>query len=174
VYHTRFLNVMATLMIIFGALAVVMGVYCIIYVDQMNIAMLFPEINANTLYLIFGLTLTQGLCKLWAGIRGKQAVRDRAKAKAAIVLSLIACAAIAAESIATGIFNGSINSGTIGRMLIGFVIPVVFIIAAVPGKEGAEPKENRMEERKPESLPAQSGEEKTAEADPNPFEPDGN
>lgn len=126
-----FLKVTGILMIIGGAIALIVAIIAIIgiaalaYISDGELAM-------GLLYVSGVLTLLSAIAELIAGIIGVKNCKKPEKAKTCIVWGVIVAALCVIGSILT-VVGGS--SFPVFSLLLGLVLPVLYIIGAVKNKQ---------------------------------------
>lgn len=125
-----FLKVTGILMIIGGALSIILYIIAIIGIAAL-VYLSEGELSSGLLYTAGVLGLVSAVAQLIAGIIGVKNCKKPEKAKTCIVWGILVIALTVIGSI-LNVVGGSDFS--VSSLLIGLVIPVLYIIGAVKNK----------------------------------------
>lgn len=125
-----FLKVTGILMIIGGALSIILYIIAIIGIAAL-VYLSEGELSSGLLYTAGILGLVSAVAQLIAGIIGVKSCKKPEKAKTCIVWGILVIALTVIGSI-LNVVGGSDFS--VSSLLIGLVIPVLYIIGAVKNK----------------------------------------
>ena len=129
----KFLKVTGILMIIGGALSAILGIVAVLGVAALAYIASAPT-EAGMLYASTILLLISGVVELIAGIIGVINAEKPQKAKACIVWgALVAILSVAGTIL--GVVGGSDFS--VSGLVLGLVLPVIYIIGAVKNMQSA-------------------------------------
>ena len=129
----KFLKVTGILMIISGGLSIVLGIIAVLGVGVVAVA-LGSEANMGLLMLSSILVLVSGVASLIAGILGVKNAAKPEKAQICIVFGFIT-AILAVLGNVLNIAGG--NSFDVFGLVIGLVVPVLYLIGAFQNKAKA-------------------------------------
>ena len=125
-----FLKVTGILMIIFGSIAIIVGIVAIAGIAALAYIS-DGELSSGLLYTAGVLGLVSAVVQLIAGIIGVKNCKKPEKAKTCIVWGILVIALCVIGSI-LNVVGGSDFS--VSSLLIGLVLPVLYIIGAVKNK----------------------------------------
>lgn len=129
----KFLKVTGILMIIGGALSAILGIVAVLGVAALAY-IASAQTEAGMLYASTILLLVSGVVELIAGIIGVINAEKPQKAKACIVWgALVAILSVAGTIL--GVVGGSDFS--VSGLVLGLVLPVIYIIGAVKNMQSA-------------------------------------
>ena len=129
----KFLKVTGILMIISGGLSIILGIIAVLGVGVLAAA-LGSEANMGLLMLSSILVLVSGVASLIAGILGVKNAAKPEKAQICIVFGFIT-AILAVLGNVLNIAGG--NSFDVFGLVIGLVVPVLYLIGAFQNKAKA-------------------------------------
>ncbi len=129
----KFLKVTGILMIIGGAFSIIFGIIAVAGVGALAL-FLGSEASMGLLVVSALLTLVSGIVSLIAGILGVKHAANPQKAQTCIVFGIIAAALAVLGSI-LNVAGG--NSFNLAGLLIGLVLPVLYLIGAFQNKSKA-------------------------------------
>lgn len=125
-----FLKVTGILMIIGGALSIILYIIAIIGIAAL-VYLSEGELSSGLLYTAGVLGLVSAVVQLIAGIIGVKNCKKPEKAKTCIVWGILVIALCVIGSI-LNVVGG--NDFSVSSLLIGLVLPVLYIIGAVKNK----------------------------------------
>ena len=129
----KFLKVTGILMIIGGALSTILGIVAVLGVAALAY-IASAQTEAGILYASTILLLISGVVELIAGIIGVINAEKPQKAKACIVWGALV-AILSVASTILGVVGGSDFS--VSGLVLGLVLPVIYIIGAVKNMQSA-------------------------------------
>ena len=129
----KFLKVTGILMIIGGALSAILGIVAVLGVAALAY-IASAQTEAGMLYASTILLLISGVVELSAGIIGVINAEKPQKAKACIVWGALV-AILSVASTILGVVGGSDFS--VSGLVLGLVLPVIYIIGAVKNMQSA-------------------------------------
>lgn len=129
----KFLKVTGILMIIGGALSAILGIVAVLGVAALAY-IASAQTEAGMLYASTILLLISGVVELIAGIIGVINAEKPQKAKACIVWGVLVAILSVAGTI-LGVVGGSDFS--VSGLVLGLVLPVIYIIGAVKNMQSA-------------------------------------
>jgi len=127
----KFLKVTGILMIIFGGIGIVFGIIAVIGVGALAM-LLGPEANVGLLTFAAILALVSAVVSLIAGIVGVKNAAKPEKANVCIVYGILTAVLAVLGQILTMAGGGSFN---VMNLIIGLVIPVLYLIGAFQSKK---------------------------------------
>lgn len=126
------LKVVGILMIVFGGIALVLGIIAAVAVAA--VAFLSEGLlTTNLLYASTALMVASAVAELVAGIVGVVTCKKPEKAGVCIVWGAIVAVLCVAGTVLNLVANGEFNIFTLA---VGLVLPVLFIIGGVNNKKG--------------------------------------
>lgn len=127
----KFLKVTGILMIIGGAIGIILGFITVLGVGAVA---LLIETSAGGLMFAAIMVLLSGVLQLIAGISGVKNSAKPEKARVCITLGIIVAVLTIVGNVTTVAFGGSFS---VSSLVIGLVIPVLYLIGAFQSKKAA-------------------------------------
>lgn len=126
-----FLKVTGILMIIGGGLSIILGIFAVLGVAAM-VYISGGEVSSAMLYASVVLIIVSAVAQLAAGIIGVVNCKKPEKSGSCIVWGVIVAALCVAGTILNSVGGGSFS---IFYLMLGLVLPVLYIIGAVLNKK---------------------------------------
>ena len=130
----NFLKVTGILMIIFGAIAIIVSIVALVGVAAVAALAAYSgaEVSTGLLYFASFISLLSAVAEFVAGILGVANCKKPEKAQTCLVFGIIVAALCVLGNILTVVGGGSFS---VFSLLLGLVIPVLYIIGAVFNKQ---------------------------------------